>query len=187
MNSINKNYKKNYKKYKKLNKNQRYLIISGTILLILSVSLIIIRTFSGFNYKIVDYFYETTGNQKFVFMFAEVNHINHNDIESASKEIMQNHIVLKNKDDAERLGIIIYFYKNSDMELVPKRMLGSLKRKFQDKNVEDNLRYVANGMIYMKFTSKNNLSLDKDTLIKSDIIIPRPGVRAKDVMKRGKR
>jgi hypothetical protein len=173
------------KKYNKKHKSAKWILIISVILI--AVAIVLIKSIIGFNYKIVDYFYETNAKQKFVFMFAEVNKIDDKEIKIAAEEIVQRHIITQNQEKAERLGVLIYFYRKSDIVLVPVSMQKSLKRKFQDKNVENNLRFVADGRIFMKFTSKNNLALDKDTLITSELIIPRQGVRAKDVMKRGKR
>lgn len=173
------------KKYNKKHKRAKWILLISVILI--ATAIVIIKSIVGFNYKIVDYFYETNAKQKFVFMFTEVNKIDDKKIKKVAEEIVQSHIITQNQEKTERLGVLIYFYKKSDIVLVPVSMHKSLKRKFQDKNVENNLRYVPDGRIFMKFTSKNNRALDRDTLISSELIIPRQGVRAKDVMKRGKR
>jgi preprotein translocase subunit SecF len=172
------------KKYNRKHKNAKWILSISVILIVSAV--VIIKSIVGFNYKIVDYFYETNPKEKFVFMFTEVNKLDNKEIKKVAEEIVQSHIATQNQEKAERLGVLIYFYRKSDIAVVPARMHNSLKKKFQDKNVENNLRYVADGRIFMKFTSKNNLALDRDTLMSSEFIIPRQGVRAKNVMKRGK-
>lgn len=173
------------KKYIKKHKITKWFFLISVLIVII---IIIIHGITGFNYKIVDYFTDSNANQKFVFMFVEVNRLEDNKIKSAAKEIIQNHIIFKNRDISEQMGILIHFYKKSDIALVPSKMHSSLKKKFpQDKNIENNLRYVADGRIYMKFTSKNKIANDRDTLMKSEMIIPREGVKAKDVMRRGTR
>ncbi len=172
------------KKYNKKHKNTKWILLSFIVLVLATI--FTYYSASGFNYKIVDYFYEINSKQKFVFMFTEVNKLDNKRIKSAAEEIVSNHIATQNQENAPRLGVLIYFYKKSDIERIPVSMHNSLKRKFQDKNVENNLRYIADGRIYMKFSSKANRSLDNDTLLQSELIIPSQGVRAKDVMRKAK-
>lgn len=177
---------KSFKKYKPksnyFKKNKIYLWLISVLLIVLSAYLIVNSL--KFKYEITDYFAQDGKFQKLVFIFVKVNYLDKNKIIENSKNIYEAKIE-NNKYD--RTAVIIYFFRQKDLEAIPKGKEIGLQKKFKSPNVENNLRYVKKGYIYMNFFSKSRPESNYDTIFTSELFVPKKGLRAKKVMSARKR
>ena len=159
-----------------------------TIAIIVVLAIVIILYFSlknNLNYKIADYFLESSPQGKIVFVFVEVEDLNPTSLNSLSKYIMENHNSMFLEDDSLLLVMVAHFYNKHDTINLPGEVKEEIRMKYPDKpDIEDNLYYIPKGFVYTGFSRKvEGLDVPKDTLFQTPILIPKPGIKAKDVIK----
>lgn len=151
------------------------------IILILSVFLYLrfedeIKYYN-YSYEMIDNFSDTTNKNVYRFYFVGVSSTERDYINYVSeKEIKP---ILKT---FQGKGILIaHFYKLSDTLKLPDNMFKQLKYKYPNKaNFDKNLRYIIRGAVKTYFCEPDKYD---DTLFYNHMVVPKYGVKAKDVLK----
>jgi hypothetical protein len=137
-------------------------------------------------YEVKDYFADSTGNERMIFMFVEVSELDPDYIEDVGYSLVQNHPILYFDCDTLQYVCVGYFYRPGTARPLTGDMSDRIKEDYPDKTgIEHRINYVTDAYIYTaSLRKKFGKTISIDTLIKSPILIPGPGVKAKDVFKK---
>ncbi|HOK14604.1 MAG TPA: hypothetical protein PLV01_03585 [Candidatus Kapabacteria bacterium] len=149
-------------------------------------------------YEIIDEIYDENEGGNTTFLFVAVTKLDSTKIVQISKELMQKRIIDKYKDsnipkdeihsNMSPDVLIAYIYNPDDTTAIPEQMKEMIQKRFSNSPIlSENLAYISEGHIYtgVYYPSKKQQTLD--TLSpKTVLLVPRKGVKAKDIMKKFK-
>lgn len=165
-------------------KFKNYYFLYGIIFAILLIYLLYnIKHHSGYN--IVDYFTDSSNNSKITFIFIEVNKNNRENILKICPDLWNEYLSTKNRNDTNIKILIAHFYNKNSIKTIPNGLKDIITKKYRN-NPEfiNKINYIEEGYIYTGYSRKiTGLGLPKDSLFKSPFIIPKPGYKAKDILK----
>ena len=130
-------------------------------------------------YQIVDDFIDTTESGIFSFVFVNLNKVEKSYIEYINGEIVRKYD--SSHDTLNKKIIITHFYNYRNTVKVSGEMHKQLKMQYPGKkDLEERLRIANDAYIYTYFNYGRNIS---DSLFKSPVIVPKRGIKAKDIFK----
>lgn len=164
----------------------KLIIIAGAIMLVIAAV-----WYFGYvveNYEIRDYFTDSTAEGKMVFMFIEMDDYDLPEMKSISKELMTGHDAMIMEDTSAILVLIAHFFVENDTSVIPEPLKNQMRIRYpRKKGLVNKVSYIENGYIFTGFSRKvKGLDIPQDSLFKMPFIIPKKGIRAKDVIS-GKR
>ncbi len=161
-------------------------VVISTVSIAIILAVIYFSLFNkSFKYHIDEMFTDSTYEGKIVFAFVNVNNYDKEKMMDFGKHILDKNINI----GVVRLDIpviaVVHFYIASDtMDLTDK-----LKNKIDKiypklRNSKSNLQFVKDGYIFTAVSKKvEGIDVPKDTLFKTEVILPKNGIKAQDIMK----
>lgn len=135
--------------------------------------------FYDHEYKIVDDFIDTTQSGIFSFVFVNLNKVEKDYIKFINRDIVRKYD--SSHDTLNKKIIITHFYNYKNTVKVSGKMHKQLKLQYPGKkDLEERLRIANDAYIYTYFNYGRNIS---DSLFRSPVIVPKPGIKAKDIFK----
>lgn len=167
------------------------------VIVILGIA-IFLSTQKKFDYEIIDEINDENEGGNTTFLFVGVTKLDSLKIREISKELMQRRIIDKYKDKnipkdenhAHMMPdvLIAYLYNPSDTTAIPEQMKEMIQKRFSNNPIlSENLAYISQGYIYSGVYYPQMKQQTLDTLSpKTVLLVPRKGVKAKDIMKKFK-
>lgn len=160
---------------------RKYFILSSII--VLAISFLFYYFFKdeikyyNEHYEVIDNFSDTTDGNIYRFYFIRVSQLDSNFIHYAA-----NNTIEQNLNESDYSGILIaHFYRLEDTLELPDKLFEQMRMKYPNKkDVGKNLRYVIRGAVKTYFCDSSGFDSD---LFYNKLIVPKYGVKAKDVLK----
>ena len=165
-------------------KNRKYYYITSGIIIIILVIITFWKN-TYFSYDIIDSFEDTTTEHKISFIFVEVNSLDSVKIFDAAKEIMEMNRQKTSTNDTSINVHVVHFFIPDDTISLPKAIAKQIRNSYPyHPSLIEKLKYISSGYIFSSFSRRSaGKSFFEDTLIKSPFIIPKKGIKAKDVLR----
>lgn len=134
-------------------------------------------------YEVVDMIKDSSDSKKIVFMFISVPEYDIANHSAYGQKLLNEHPALSVNDDNTYAILMANFFKYSDTIDVPVSLHDTLRKNYPSKeNLHKKLYYVPNGYVYTAISRHiQDLDFPNDTIIQSDIFIPRKGVLASEI------
>ncbi|MCO5250506.1 MAG: hypothetical protein M9949_03685 [Candidatus Kapabacteria bacterium] len=135
-------------------------------------------------YKIVDYFTDSTDRGKFVFLFVETDTIIQDDILNWTKEFKSKDTIMRVEHDSILHVLISYFYIPDVYDEIPEEQAVILREKYKNPEITNKLLLAKNGAVYTGFSKiTEGMPFPKDTVILTSVFVPKKGYKAVDILK----
>ncbi|MBS3999072.1 MAG: hypothetical protein KGZ71_01175 [Desulfobulbaceae bacterium] len=135
-------------------------------------------------YKIVDYFTDSTDRGKFVFLFVETDTIIQSEILDWTKEFKSNDTIMRVAHDSILHVLISYFYIPKEYDEIPEEQAVILREKYKNPEITNKLLLAKKGAVYTGFSKiTEGMPFPKDTVILTSVFVPKKGYKAIDILK----
>ncbi len=171
---------------------KKYIKKKGVIITIIAMVLIIpvylYYDWYYFDYRVTDYFSDSSSQGKMVFMFIEVEDYDKGNMIRTGKELIRNHPSALVQDKNKLLVMINHFYRRKEARPLPDSIKNDILQRYNYlRRIDKEVNYISRGYIYTAFSRKvKGVKIPQDSLFKASFIVPKPGVKARDVIKRSK-
>ncbi len=137
------------------------------------------------SFKIAESFADSSMSGKVSFNFVEVDKYDEREMLEFARKLALSNNSLEMLEKNLPVLTVVHFYNPDDILPLNDLWIKKLKRKYHDlKNLEKKLQRVETGYIFTSTSQKiEGINLPSDTLFQSTVIIPKTGLRAKDIMK----
>jgi hypothetical protein len=161
-------------------------IVILSLLIILSVSAYFIwRDVKPVNYKIEEIIADSTINGKIYFGFVSVDKYDVEDFYRFGREFLNAQITLDVlRKDVPVIAVVQYYDPDDTTDLTVEAIKNLYKTYPNMEMVYKNLQCVEDGYIFTGFSKQlEGIKVPKDTVFATNVIIPKDGIKAKDVLK----
>lgn len=137
------------------------------------------------DFHIEESFTDSSYNGKINFNFVSVDKYDKNQMFEFAKKISSDNLTLDILRRDLPIITIVHFYKKNDSTDLDNKLMKQIQLKYPHiKDVNSCLQSVPNGFIFTGFSKYiHNLKMPKDTIFQTDVIIPKNGIKARDIMK----
>lgn len=158
------------------------LSVSFAIVLMLIYSSVLNR---DFQYHIDEIFTDSTYEGKIVFAFVNVNKYDKEKMKQFGKDILNKNINIGVVRRDIPVITVVHFYIASDTMDLTEKLKKKIDKMYPNLNhSKSNLQFVKDGYIFTAVSKKvKGINVPKDTLFKTEVIIPKHGIKAQDIMK----
>lgn len=154
-----------------------FIFIAVTIIFFLSCS-------RDPNFKIVDYFVDSTERGKFVFLFVETDTLIQNKMLEWTSEFKTSDTLMRVENDTIFNVLISYFYVPGIYDEITEEKSAELQEKYNNTEIAKKLLLAKNGAVYTGFSRViEGLPYPKDTIMMTSVFVPRKGYKAIDILK----
>jgi hypothetical protein len=137
------------------------------------------------NIEITDLYTDSTSMGKFVFVFAETETYEANTLMNWAQDLKHSGGFLEMPDKTKPSLLTVYFYKTSDTTKIDTELASSLKKQFPNNpEIINKVNFVLNGMQYIGHNDKTLTSMAMDSIFKTMVFVPKPGMKAIDILKK---
>lgn len=165
-------------------KERNVVIITVSLAIVLAV--IYFSFFNqNFKYHIDEIFNDSTYEGKIVFAFVNVNKYDKEKMKTFGKNILEKNINIGVvRRDIPVIAVVHFYIASDTLNLTDKLKLKIDKLYPNLSDSKSNLQFVPDGYIYTAVSKKvEGIKLPKDTLFQTEVILPKNGIKAQDIMK----
>ncbi len=139
-------------------------------------------------HEIIDFFVESNASGNIYFFFVEVNKYDKQYIAEVSESLMKQYSSVNADNDSLMVILVAHFYNLDEVAEPDEKMASRLRKLYPDrKDLIDKLIYIENGYIYTGFSRAiPGVKLPASPLLKGPFFVPKPGVKARDVLRQKK-
>jgi hypothetical protein len=137
------------------------------------------------DFHVDEFFADSSYNGKINFNFVSVDKYDEVQMLDFAKQISTENLTLDMLRRDLPMITVVHFYKISDTAELDEKMIQQIQRQYPHiTEVKNSLQSVPSGYIYTGFSKYiHNLKLPKDTMFQTSVIIPKNGIKAKDILK----
>lgn len=139
-------------------------------------------------HEVVDFFVDSNANGYIYFLFIEVNKYDKEYLTEVSRNLMNEYSPGSENNDSLMTILVAHFYNLDDTTEPDEKMTARLRKLYPGReDLLDKLNYIENGYIYTRFSRDiPGVKFPADPLLKGPIFVPKPGVKARDVLRQKK-
>ncbi len=171
-----------------MNKHTRKIYIILVAFAVVVIGTITTREILRPRHEVVGFFVDSNSNAYIYFSFIKVNKYDKQYLTEVSRGLMEQYSSANANSDSMMTIIVAHFYNLDDTAAPDEKMAARLRKLYPErKDLINKLNYIENGYIYTGFSRNiHGMKLPADTLLQGPIFVPKPGVKAKDVLRRKK-